>query len=102
MATVADGDGRCQIIMRGGVLLPGMTMPVLGPPPPDPHPNAAVQRLREAWCLKIIDWEGVFSLGRPMVPVRRTLADHWRDPNVLRRLPVLLDQSDDAAEVQDC
>ena len=101
MATVANGDGRCQIIMRDGVLLPGMTMPVLGPPPPDPHPNPVVQRLREAWCLKIIDWEGVFGLGRPMVPVRRVLADHWRDPNAPRRVPVLFDQSDDAAEV-DC
>jgi hypothetical protein len=36
--------------MQDGVLLPGMTMRC-GPPPPDPHPNAAVQRLLEAWNL---------------------------------------------------
>src|SRR5579863_2079392 len=96
---VAMDGGECRIIMREGVLLPGMTMPVLGPPPPDPHPTAAVQRLREAWCLKIIDWEGVFGLGRPMVPMRRVLADHWRDPNAPRCVPVLFDQSDDAAEM---
>ena len=92
---MASGDGRCQIIMRDGVLLPGMTTPILGPPPPDPHPNAAVQRLREAWCLKIIDWEGVFGLGRPMVPVRRVLADHWRDPNAARAVATALGEDDE-------
>ena len=91
---VAMDGGQCRIIMRDGVLLPGMAMPILGPPPPDPHPNPVVQRLREAWCLKIIDWEGVFGLGRPMVPVRRVLADHWRDPNTPRR-PTMLDPEDD-------
>ncbi len=95
MATVASDDGRCRIIMRDGVLLPGMVMPVLGPPPPDRHPNAAIQRLREAWCLKIIDWEAVFGLGRPMVPVRRLLADHWRDPNTPRCPPILAGRAED-------
>jgi len=95
VARVADGDGRCQIIMRGGVLLPGMAMPVLGPPPPDPHPNPVIQRMREAWCLKIIDWEGVFGHGRPMVPVRRVLADHWRDPNTPRSQPIRAARAED-------
>ncbi len=75
---VAIDGGACRIIMRNGVLMPGMSMPVLGPPPPDPHPNAAVQRLREAWNLNIIAWDGVFSRRRPMAAAARTLADHWR------------------------
>ena len=91
---VAMDGGKCRIIMRDGVLLPGMAMPILGPPPPDPHPNPAVQRLREMWNLKIIDWEGVFGLGRPMLPVRRVLADHWRDPNTPHG-PTMLDPEDD-------
>ncbi len=66
--------------MRDGVLLPGMAMPVLGPPPSDPHPNAAVQRLREMWNLNIIAWDGVFNLRRPMMAARRILVDYWRDP----------------------
>ena len=76
--------GQCRIIMRDGALLPGMTMPVLGPPPPDPHPNPAIQRIREAWNLNIIAWDGVFDRQRPMKAVRRLLPDYWR-------LPMLLD-----------
>jgi hypothetical protein len=57
--------------MRDGVLLPGMTMPVLGPPPPDPHLNPVVQRMRETWNLGIIAWDGVFSYARPTVSTRR-------------------------------
>ena len=64
-------DGQCRIIMHDGTLLPGMRMPVLAPPPPDPHPNPAVQRLREAWNLDIIAWEGVFNRARPMMAARR-------------------------------
>ncbi|HZT29520.1 MAG TPA: hypothetical protein VE999_03770 [Gemmataceae bacterium] len=88
---VSMGDGQCRIIMRDGLLLPGMTMPVLGPPPPDPHPNAAVHRLRETWNLNIIAWEGVFNLRRPMTTARRILPDLWRGPNAPRSLPMLLD-----------
>ncbi len=49
--------------MRGGVLLPGMTMPALGPPPPDPHPDKRVQGMRDAWDMRIIGWEGVWPDG---------------------------------------
>lgn len=78
---MAGEDGRCRIIMRAGVLRPGMSMPVLGPPPPDPHPNPKVQRMRDAWCLKIISWEAVLLANRPTYKVYRPTADHWRDPN---------------------
>jgi hypothetical protein len=40
--------------MRAGVLLPGMAMPKLPPPPADPHPNPEVQAMREAWDLRFI------------------------------------------------
>ena len=86
---MANGDGRCQIIMRDGVLLPGMTMPVLGPPPPDPHPNPVVQRMRETWNLGIIAWDGVFSYARPMTAARRVLPGFWRS------IPALLDERED-------
>jgi hypothetical protein len=75
---VAIDGGACRIIMRNGVLMPGMSMPVLGPPPSDPHPNAAVHRLREGWNLNIIAWDGVFCRRRPMASAARTLADYWR------------------------
>jgi hypothetical protein len=91
---VASEGGQCRIIMRDGVLLPGMTMPVLGPPPPDPHPNPKVQAIRYAWCLKIIGWEAVFGARQPRFQHRRA-ADHWRDPNAPRRAPVLFDEDDD-------
>ena len=55
--------GRCRIIMRDGVLLPGMIMPVLPPPPADPHPNKRVQQMRDAWDMRIIGWEGVWPDG---------------------------------------
>ena len=88
---MASDGSQCRIIMRDGVLLPEMTLPVLGPPPP----NLVFQRLREAWCLKIIDWEGVFGLGRPMAPVRRVLADHWREPNAARAVATALGEDDE-------
>ena len=47
------------IIMRDGILMPGMAMPKLGPPPADPHPNRRVQSMREAWDLRFIAWEGI-------------------------------------------
>lgn len=71
---VAMAGGQCRIIMRDGMLLPGMTMPVLGPPPPDQHPNPAVQRLRDAWNLNIIASDGVFDLRRPMKASREARA----------------------------
>ncbi len=77
---VAPDGGRCRVIMRDGVLLPGMAMPALGPPPPDPHPNPAVQRLREAWNLKIIAWHGVFNLRRPMMAILRIPVHRWDLP----------------------
>ena len=55
--------GRCRVIMRDGVLLPGMIMPALPPPPPDPHPNKRVQQMRDAWDMRIIAWEGVWPDG---------------------------------------
>jgi len=55
--------GRCRVIMRDGVLLPGMIMPVLPPPPADPHPNKRVQQMRDAWDMRIIAWEGVWPDG---------------------------------------
>ena len=75
---MAIEGGRCRIIMQDGVLQPGMNMPVMGPSPPDPHPNLAVQRIREAWNLNIIAWDGVFDLRRPMTAARRVLPDCWR------------------------
>ena len=84
---VANDGGCCRVIMRDGVLVPGMTMPVVGPPPPDPHPNVAVQRLREAWNMNIIAWDGVFSYDGPW---RR------RARSPLDAIPALL-----AAEVDD-
>ena len=53
----------CKVIMRDGVLLPGMVMPVLGSPPPDPHPDKRVQQMRDAWDMRIIGWEGVWPDG---------------------------------------
>lgn len=50
----------CKVIMRNGVLLPGMVMPVLGPPPPERHPNKRVQQMREEWSLQIIALDGVW------------------------------------------
>jgi hypothetical protein len=67
---VANEGGRCRIVMRDGLLLPGMSMPVLGPPPPDPHANPEIQRMRDAWCLKIIGWEAVWD-QRPRWLARR-------------------------------
>ena len=55
--------GSCKVIMRDGVLLPGMTMPALGPPPPDPHPDKRVQAMRDAWDMRIIGWDGVWPDG---------------------------------------
>ena len=49
--------------MSGGLLLPGMLMPTLGPPPPDPHPDKRVQALRDLWDLRIIGWDGVRPEG---------------------------------------
>jgi hypothetical protein len=95
VATVASDDGRCQIIMRDGVLLPGMTMPVLGPPPPDPSSDSA----RRGASRSSIGREPSALVAR-WAPVRRVLADHWGDPHAPRRV-VLFDQSADAAEV-DC
>jgi hypothetical protein len=76
---VVAGSGDYREIMRDGVLQPGMVMPVLGPPPPDPHPNPKVQAIRDAWSLKIIAWEAVFDARSPRFMCRPT-ADHWRDP----------------------
>jgi hypothetical protein len=56
-------DGPCVVIMQSGVLLPGMVMPRLGPPPPDPHPDKRIQEMREAWDLRIVEWAGVWPLG---------------------------------------
>lgn len=61
-----------RVIMCDGVLLPGMTMPVLGPPPLDPHPNKAIQQMRDAWDMRIIAWEAVWPGGmRPRILMRR-------------------------------
>jgi hypothetical protein len=63
--------GSCKVIMREGVLLPGMKMPELGPPPPDPHPDKRVQTMRDAWDLRIIGWDGVWLDGvRPRFVTR--------------------------------
>jgi len=53
------GQGGVEVIMRNGKLLPGMTIPNIAPPP-DPHRNKTVQRMRDAWDMRIIAWEGVF------------------------------------------
>ena len=53
----------CRVIMRDGVLLPGMAMPVLPPAPADPHPDKRVQAMRDAWDMRIIGWEGVWPDG---------------------------------------
>lgn len=74
---VANDGGCCRVIMRDGVLVPGMTMPVVGPPPPDPHPNVAVQRLREAWNMNIIS-------GRKYDQIRRALPYPEFDPKEIR------------------
>ena len=84
---VAIEDGRCRIIMLDGVLLPGMVMPVLGPPPPDPHPNPAVQRMRDAWDLRIIAW-----YAGPGYLIRHEVVDRWSRRTVLRRPDGLFDQ----------
>ena len=57
--------------MRNGVLMPGMTMPALGPPPPDPHPDQRVQEMREEWDMQIIAWDGVFDQRRPRLSAWR-------------------------------
>ena len=63
---------RCRVIVRSGMLMPGMVMPTLGPPPPDPHPNRKIQEMREAWDLRIISWEGIWPDGvRPGFHARR-------------------------------
>ena len=60
------------MIVRSGMLMPGMVMPTLGPPPPDPHPNRKIQEMREAWDLRIISWEGIWPDGvRPGFHARR-------------------------------
>jgi hypothetical protein len=64
-----DGSGPCLVVMRDSALLPGMTMPLLAPPPADPHPNPVVERMRAAWDLRIVAWEGVWGSYRPR-PVR--------------------------------
>lgn len=57
-------NGRpCRVIMRDGQLQPGMTLPALVRPPA-PHPNKAVQRMRDAWDMRIIAWDGVFPHGK--------------------------------------
>jgi len=62
----------CRVIMRNGVLQPGMTMPVLDPPPPDPHPNKVIQKMRDAWDMRIIAWDAVWPAGiRPRFRERR-------------------------------
>jgi hypothetical protein len=69
---VRRSGGGCRVIMRDGVLLPGMVMPVLGPPPPDPHPNKKIQRMRDAWDMRIVAWDGVWPDGvRPRFVVRQ-------------------------------
>ena len=90
---VAMGGGQCRIIMRDGVLLPGMTMPALGPPPPDPHPNAAVQRLRDAWDMRIIAW-----YDGPRYTVRREVVAHWATRRAVRQPDSLFDQDPEDPE----
>ena len=75
--------GGCRVIMRNGVLLPGMVMPALPPPPPDPHPNAIIQQMREEWNMHIIAWEAVWD-QRPRWQFRRETG-HWRDPGAAPR-----------------
>ena len=53
----------CRVIMRDGVLLPGMAMPVLPPAPADPHPDKRVQAMRDAWDMRIIAWDSVWPGG---------------------------------------
>jgi hypothetical protein len=48
------------VIMSNGVLQPGMVMPTLPPPPPEPHPDRTVQRMRDAWNMNIIGWDAIF------------------------------------------
>jgi hypothetical protein len=96
---VANADGQCRIIMRDGVPLPGMTLPALGPPRPDPHPNPIVQAMRDAWNMKIIAWDAVWD-QRPRWLLRRE-AGHWRDLNVTRRAPALKVLGDADVEAED-
>ena len=49
--------------MRDGVLQPGMSMPALSAPPPDPHPDKRVQAMRDAWDMRIIAWDAVWPDG---------------------------------------
>ena len=58
------GEPECKVIMRNGALLPGMAMPLLGPPPADPHPSKRVEEMRLQWDLRVIDWDGVWPVGR--------------------------------------
>lgn len=51
--------------MRDGVLQPGMSMPALLTPPPDPHPDKRVQAMRDAWDMRIIAWDAVWPKRRP-------------------------------------
>jgi len=98
VATVASEDGRCRIIMQDGVLLPGMRMPVLGPPPPDPHRNPIIQTMRDAWNLNVIAWDAVWD-QRPRWLFRRS-AGHWRDPVPPRRAAEPFEQRAGDAEVE--
>ncbi len=77
---VANVDGQCRIIMQDGVLLPGMVIPALGPPPLDPHQNPFIQAMRDAWDMRIIAWGAVWD-QRPRWLIRRD-AGHWREANV--------------------
>ena len=97
---MVEDCGCCRVIMQNGVLLPGMTMPALGPPPPDPHPNRVIQRMRDAWNLHIISWEAVWHMRQPRWLYRRA-GDHWRDPNTPYPAPVLMDDAEvEAAEAE--
>ena len=47
-------------MMRDGVLLPGMSMPAIPAPPPDPHPDKRVQAMLDAWDMRIIGCDGIW------------------------------------------
>ncbi len=67
-----DGSvSKTTVIMSNGVLQPGMVMPALAPPPPDPHPNKAVQRMRDAWDMRIIGWDAIWRNVRMRPQMRR-------------------------------
>jgi hypothetical protein len=50
--------------MRDSVLLPGMALPRLSAPPPEPHRDKVVQNMRETYDMRIIAWDGVWQNGR--------------------------------------